>query len=814
MLLDHWLAENAQAPNSTVTLVPNQQLGRFLGDRYAACGLPGTLQAVSLWDMARSWLPASAVLAPIGMEKAVAWALAREFSSRLPQDVPGIDLNVVRHALELRRRHIVLPAFDQIPWPDILAWMDRFLPASLYDESRVYHYASEAARVHGQSSGKALALYGYVEAHAAQLEFLDILAQQHSITVYTPWMHKHRNDIAEPWVAHWVQRGAGVQDLGGPAGDAREYGSWAPRGTPFLQELSGRLGQVPSAGALLVLGGVDPEPVMHFAQRQQVTLAGASQVLRAARNTWDAFWRLARHKADEADRINWLESMAERGVAPPEAWSYVQAWSKNLPRLHSWAALVPEILAAGRFHRRDDLNQALAGVKDWVLYDGWQLPPTPTWLDELFALLPFAQTAWQASPGIAWAQGVNARMLLARVVVLAIDVQRYPHHRVPDALWPPEIVQRFGLPSPDHAMQQDLHVLHLLMESGASAIHWVGTGAARAQWPPGIAPVMAEPLPNPETSGGGEAGARVRAWYHSHYDEVVYSAYNGQIGPNLGERLALNATPSSLEQFGSCPLSYFYARILKLAEEDTADPFALSPSLRGQWVHWCLERLSHVGGDMQAGDFQALVQEAVQNSPPPARLLRAVLRAAQADIVRELQQVWPTVRSRPGQVVRTEHPVRFQVGSGLLAWNLQGRIDRIDELGGGAVMVTDYKTGHLPDPNKVRAENLQMPLYRLAVQQEMAGGAVEAQLLGVSFRNQFQRRTLDVSALSSTHIEGLLEGIAERVRGGQFYPLPRMNQDPCRLCAFTALCPGDIKSEARRKHAAAGRYWQLWEEEC
>lgn len=814
-LLDRWLDDSRGIQGLGATLVPSQTLGRFLKERLQAISVTEPWDIMSLWDLARSALPEGVQVAPIGMEKALAYLLARDLGASMPADVPGIYLSAVRHALELRRRHISLPAFDGVAWPRILEWMEAVLPAAVYDEFRVYQYAANAASVH--RPWRSLALYGYAEAHASQWQFITALASRYPTTVYTPWMQGHQNSLAEPWVALWRQLGAHVEELGGGPPPLRQHGVRVRRGTSGLEQAVRKIESLSGQDALLVVGAPDPEPLIRYARRRGQILAEDTRTQYLARNLWGAFWRIVRHEHDGADRFNWLEAMASQGVAGAEAWAFAQQWSGQLARAASWGEVARLVEQAARFHRMADLTQALSAAADWVVYDQWQWRPTVAVLGELWDLLPFRQPQMGRGSGLRWAHGVSARMLTAEVMAVAfVEDGVFPRNPAPDALWPAALAEEFGLPGPAHGREQDLHLLHLLTESGAHDIWWLGADPDGGRWPHGIGPQDEEEpvlrlLPVATRAPDWDQGPA--QWYASHSDRNGFDCYTGVIGGEMGRAVAgMASSPSALEQFGTCPLAFFYARVLGIAEEAVVDPFAVPPSMRGQWVHRILEKMAKSGQEPSADAVRRWVEEACGQSPGVERIVGPVLRHVQEDIVREMLQAWPMVRPDKAEGLLTEQPVAFQAAAGSVTWQLSGRIDRIDGWNTDEIQITDYKTGTLPDPNKVRPDNLQMPLYRQAVQQQAPRAAVSARLLGVSWRNQFQQKSLDLAQFSEIKVGEILEQMARRMQAGEFLPLPSLSQDPCRLCAYTALCPADIKSEARRKHSRAQEYWTLWED--
>ncbi|POB09993.1 PD-(D/E)XK nuclease family protein [Sulfobacillus sp. hq2] len=791
-------------------VVPNQTLAVFLSDQLRQPEESHLPEIISLWDLARSLLPQGVHVAPIGMEKALAFLLARDFAQSLPLDVPGIYLSIVRHALELRRRHISLPASGGIDWPRITQWLEGVIPTRVYDELRVYQYAQTVKSVRPWQS---LVLYGYVEAHAAQWQFIKALAARYPLTVYTPWLQHYSNQLAEPWVNAWREEGAVIEEIPAHRSSARELGVRVRKGTPLLEKVAGHLQAQGAEDHLLIVTGQEPEPLLQFAKRRGVVVAEDAGPYRLARNVWQAFWRIVRHTHDDADHRNWLEVMAVHGTGAQEAGQFAQRWSEDIHRASSWTEVVALVQQAAAFHGLEALTRSLKGADDWALFDHWPWRPNADLLDEMWALLPFQPAFQRAQEGLRWAYGLNARLLTASVItVVAAEEGTFPRAPSPDPLWPAHLAQDFGLPASTHGRDQDLHLMHLLQESGARELWWFGYEDGNALWPIGINPEPVSINPKDLKSVRPEDDGRSALWYRSHYDSKAFDDYTGRIGTDVAQELvSLKASPSALEAFGTCPLAFFYGRVLQIPADSPEDGLAVPAALRGQWVHAVLEKMVTYGQELTLDVLYAWVNEVSAMDMGSGSPVGPVLENARDDIVRELWQVWPLVR--PSKPFLTEYPVEFTVQARDVLWQLSGRIDRIDGWKTQELLITDYKTGTLSDPNHVRPDNLQMPLYRQALAQSVPGATVSARLFGVSLHNQFQEKVLDVAKMPRGRVENILAAMAQRMVAGDFLPLPQLTADPCRLCPYTGLCPGDIKAEARRKHETEGAYWTLWEDQ-
>lgn len=796
------------------TLVPNETLAQFL-QNVLKDTIPHMPKIQSLWDFARTQLPTEAKVAPIGMEKVLASLLAQDFHRVLPSQVPGIYLNIIRHILELRRRHINLPSFDGIPWPRLLEWLDDIWPDALYDECRVYQYASRSQVVTTDHS--TLAIYGYVEAHASQWQLFDALSQHYSITVYIPWLMHYDNSVGEDWLNQWRKRGAVCETLSNEGSSPQQSVVQVRPGTLLLETILGQIQARPGEDLLVVLGGMDPVPLMQLARRRGIRLAEKEPIQYHAKNVWRTFWRLVQGEGDGADRSLWLESVAAHGREENESLDFVRTWGFKVKRVKSWQELGELVHQAVMFHGMEDLTRALASCGDWTIYDDWSLPPRTPLVEELWDLLPFKRP-WSSGEGIPWAQGVNARMLTASTIIVAfLQEGRFPRGVTFDSLWIPELTQLYGLPGPEHDREQDLYLLHLLRESAVQEICWIAPQPSDETrwWPTGIEPDREAAGMEAMSQVGPVSDARsIRHRYRSHYDDEVFDAYQGDIGPELSQRLwPEKVTPSALEQFGVCPLAFFYEHILGIKPllEDN-QRYTVSSAVKGQWMHKVLETAVKATTAVNAEMMRQWVEDTVQSLAPTHRILPAALRHAKDAVLQDLFQVWPLIRFQTeGVGVQTEYDLEWEVPIPSGTWRFHGRIDRVDHIGDGTIMIVDYKTGNLKNPDRVAADNLQLPLYVQGLRQRFPGTGITAQLQGISSNNQFRTHILSLPETAS-HPQELVNEMAARMRRGEFFPLPRLNQDPCRICSFVLMCPADIKAIRRRKRPWQDAYWQIWED--
>ena len=201
-------------------------------------------------------------------------------------------------------------------------------------------------------------------------------------------------------------------------------------------------------------------------------------------------------------------------------------------------------------------------------------------------------------------------------------------------------------------------------------------------------------------------------------------AFNGGLQglePHLLDRLSpdarsdgtKSASPSALEQLLACPINWWAARIMKADEPDQWDPPEMDAKTRGSWIHQAIyllaHRLPHISALPSTGQTRQALWDAVGGSPDAETisahadpdLLGFRFRLTPGDVDREVRTVtsmirrlseFLTDRGTPG-AGREESlgPLELDLVTGPLG--IGGRVDRIDEVGAGRIVVTDFKTG-------------------------------------------------------------------------------------------------------------------------
>ena len=191
---------------------------------------------------------------------------------------------------------------------------------------------------------------------------------------------------------------------------------------------------------------------------------------------------------------------------------------------------------------------------------------------------------------------------------------------------------------------------------------------------------------------------------------------------------------SAIETYLDCPFKFFAQHVLKL-EEEPEDEEIMDPRRQGQFVHDVFEaffRAWQAAGhraitpqnlDQAREMFNGVVDRALERLPEAeaglerTRLLGSPAAAGLGDAVFRMEAERPTAVVERLLEQRLDGDILIATAQGPRTIRLRGKADRIDLLADGTFRLIDYKLGW--PPNRARA--LQLPIYSLSAEQQLAG---------------------------------------------------------------------------------------------
>jgi hypothetical protein len=303
----------------------------------------------------------------------------------------------------------------------------------------------------------------------------------------------------------------------------------------------------------------------------------------------------------------------------------------------------------------------------------------------------------------------------------------------------------------------------------------------------------------------------VHAW-KTRLRSAVPTAYHGVIAarPSLDPRTdsGLVMSAERLQTLGACPHRYLLRHVLGVrvpADPDLSPGQWLQPRERGALLHGVFEESLHAvaerGLDLDDPAFAEVVDRILDDGvtalharlpSPGAAVFEAERRALRDDVrafvamVRQDGRRFIALERRFGGESGEPLGIALPDGSTI---QLEGRIDRIDELADGGLLVVDYKTGsHAAFGRDTGAldggRRLQHVLYAAAAGRLLGRrvAAVEYQFPTRSSENH--RVRYDAAALKDG--PGVVTDLLDLVRNGWF--VPSNDSADCRTCDYASVC--------------------------
>jgi len=133
-------------------------------------------------------------------------------------------------------------------------------------------------------------------------------------------------------------------------------------------------------------------------------------------------------------------------------------------------------------------------------------------------------------------------------------------------------------------------------------------------------------------------------------------------------------------------------------------------------------------------------------------------------------------------VLHTEEFFAIQVGPAAVV----GRIDRMDRLSDGRIVITDYKTGR-PQSQEDADKSLQLSIYALAAQEKWNYRAEHLILFNLAENSFVITRRVDAELETAKQT---IQQVAKNIADGKFEANTGYH---CRFCAYSSLCPATEK---------------------
>jgi ATP-dependent helicase/nuclease subunit B len=370
----------------------------------------------------------------------------------------------------------------------------------------------------------------------------------------------------------------------------------------------------------------------------------------------------------------------------------------------------------------------------------------------------------------------------AALVLPGCDERSLPASPEPPAGWSQAQRRQLGLPSREELQAAQRAAWDNALQAAQVDVLW------RASDDTGERSVASPLVQALVVQGAGTAAGDPREARSERAQDVLRPAPQGG-APLVPQQVSA----SSYEDLRRCPYRFFALRMLGLKEADEIEAEVDKRDF-GTWLHGVLKSF-----------HEAMREQGSLPRPERARLLDAIASAGIADQrlgegeFLPFAATWPAVRDgyldwlakheATGAVFEageSEHRVQLE------ALTLQGRIDRIDALAGGAALVMDYKTENAQATRARMAaplEDTQLAFYAAL----LPGREVQAEYLNVGERGEIVEVPHKALAQATQLLREAIPSELRRIAQGA--PMPALGEGRvCEFCAARGLCRRDAWS--------------------
>jgi len=539
------------------------------------------------------------------------------------------------------------------------------------------------------------------------------------------------------------------------------------------------------------------------------------------------------------------------GSAPlPAAWvqrmlqarRLLQAVVHNHQTPIEWAELVPELLAAAGFGQTRPLSSAdYQAIHRWeqaletcgsLGFDGHRMswPEFLSQLDRTLNETLFAPESHDAPIQIA-GPAESAGLAADAVWFLGANEDAWPAKGPLHPLLPPDVQREAEMPHATPQLDWDLaEAMTGRLLAAAPEVHFsFGRQTAEVETRPSrlVVQVAGEPEPLPEELSAPAASSPQTEAFED-FSRIPFPAGKAEGGSSV------------LTAQSQCPFKAFATARLGAGGWNPAES-GLTPSQRGQLVHAVLHSVwsGPPDGILTADELQKLtdrrafvahhVETVLREEMPRAareQMPRRYLELEEQRLIRLVDEWLEFEAARlPFTVAGTEVERNLDLGG--LALKL--RLDRIDQLNDGTMLVVDYKTGNV-NPNSwdpPRPDDVQLPLYAgfALDDEELLGGLVFAKVRpgelafagrvgdaaatlfpGLPKNNALMRTPLTAEMLLDWR--DCIEQLTEEFLTGRAEVDPREYPKTCERCDLQSLCriqehQVDFKDESESENGEA-----------
>jgi len=265
-------------------------------------------------------------------------------------------------------------------------------------------------------------------------------------------------------------------------------------------------------------------------------------------------------------------------------------------------------------------------------------------------------------------------------------------------------------------------------------------------------------------------------------DERVLSLMNPEKRSLIPDDFTLS--PTSLHTYESCPMRFKFQYVLRIPTTDK------SFFQKGTAIHKVIEQATAEMAEGKDPDADRLISMLHDCWKPEAFDFETVAEQSKVSAEESLRNFLDWKEKNQNRVVETEksftYPLDLPNGK---TWIVKGRIDRIEDEEGEAVVV-DFKSGKSRIAKKDVPVDVQLNMYAMALQ--MMNGKLPKRASLVYLEEEGVKQVDYFPTEQSIGVfREKLDGMVQAIMEERFDPTPGYME--CRFCDYGGLCPGKEK---------------------
>ncbi len=378
------------------------------------------------------------------------------------------------------------------------------------------------------------------------------------------------------------------------------------------------------------------------------------------------------------------------------------------------------------------------------------------------------------------------------VFIASVNDARFPSREKEDQIPFPDALMKEALPEGDFHLEEERRLFYVGITRAQKELHLCCAEKSRVKPSVFLREIqastakdllttikhdsmsIAQALPTLEIAGA--ADAEILAFIKKYFSAPKPAQTETSAGLSSDRKLTLSHT--QIETYDMCPLKYQFSYVYRIPKPD-------SPHLVfGINMHKALEEFYRLIKDGEAPDKRDLIDLYEKYWDGRGFKSKAQEESYKKKGRESLEAYFETNKNdfkNPPLFLEEDFLIKIEENL-----EIRGKIDRVQELGGGIVEVVDYKTGKAKD-QKYADKSLQLSIYAMALEQ-MWGRKVGR--LSFYYLDSGDQISTQVDTERMKEAQDTIIETGRKIRFGEFPPIPENERFiKCKICEYKPLCP-------------------------